>query len=147
MILSKKRLRNNTWDDYGISRNRYQELKAFCLQYDEKRSKIKRGISSCVNDGMPKGNYRENPLESNAIRNVQYQKDCEMIEQAAIATSAEIYPYIIKSVTNDLSYQFIEYDEKLGRIPVGKTEFYSYRRLFYYYLDALKSGDKLQLLS
>ena len=78
--MSKKRLRNNTWDDYGISRNRYQELKAFCLQYDEKRSKIKRGISSCVNDGMPKGNYRENPLESNAIRNVQYQKDCEMIK-------------------------------------------------------------------
>ena len=35
----KKRLRDMTWDDYGISRHRYQELKAFCLQYYEKRGK------------------------------------------------------------------------------------------------------------
>lgn len=141
-----KRLREMTWDDYGISRHRYAELKAFCLQYDEKKSKISRGISAVTNDGMPHGNYKESPVESNAIRNVTYQKDCEMIEQAAIAASAEIYPYIIKSVTNDLSYPFIEYDEALGRIPVGKTEFYATRRLFYHYLDLLKSGDKLDLL-
>lgn len=136
-----------TWDDYGISRNRYKELQAFCLQYDEKKSKINRGINAVANDGMPKGNFKKNTLEMNAIRNVIYQRDCEMIEQAAVAASSEIYPYIIKSVTNDLSFPFIEYDEKLGRIPIGKTEFYGYRRLFYHYLDLIKSGDKLDLLS
>lgn len=98
-------------------------------------------------DGMPKGNYKENSLETQAIKNVMYQKDCKMIEQAAIAASAEAYPYIIKSVTNDLSYRFIEYDEKLGKIPMGKTEFYAIRRKFYYFLDLLKSGDKIDLLS
>lgn len=136
-----------TWDDYGISRNRYKELQAFCLQYDEKKSKINRGINAVANDGMPKGNFKKNTLEMNAIRNVIYQRDCEMIEQAAVAASSEIYPYIIKSVTNDLSFPFIEYDEKLGRIPIGKTDFYGYRRLFYHYLDLIKSGDKLDLLS
>lgn len=145
--LGKKRLRDMTWDDYGISKHRYQELKAFCLQYDEKKSKISRGISGTGYDGMPKGNYKGNPLETQAIRNVMYQKDCEMIEQAAMAASGEIYPYIIKSVANDLSYQFIEYDEALGRIPVGINEFYAYRRLFYHYLDLLKIGDKIDLLS
>ena len=70
-----------------------------------------------------------------------------MIEQAAVAAAPEIYPYIIKSVTNGLSYQFIEYDEKLGRIPVGVNEFYGYRRLFYHFLDRLKNGDKIDLLS
>ena len=147
MTEKKKRLRNMTWDDYGISRNRYKELQAFCLQYDEKKSKINRGVNAVANDGMPKGNFKKNTLEMNAIRNVIYQRDCEMIEQAAVAASSEIYPYIIKSVTNDLSFQYIEYDEKLGRIPVGKTEFYGYRRLFYHYLDLIKSGDKLDLLS
>lgn len=147
MPVEKKRLRDMTWDDYGISRNRYAELKAFCLQYDEKKSKIIRGINSVNYDGMPKGNYPGNPMESQAIRNVAYQKDCEMIEEAAKAAAGEIYPYIIKSVTNNLSYPFIEYDEKLGRIPIGKTEFYGYRRLFYHYLDIVKSGDKLDLLS
>lgn len=147
MKTKKKRLRDMTWDDYGISRNRYKELQAFCLQYDEKKSKINRGINAVANDGIPKGNFKKNTLEMNAIRNVIYQRDCEMIEQAAVAASSEIYPYIIKSVTNDLSFPFIEYDEKLGRIPIGKTEFYGYRRLFYHYLDLIKSGDKLDLLS
>ena len=147
MTEKKKRLRNMTWDDYGISRNRYKELQAFCLQYDEKKSKINRGVNAVANDGMPKGNFKKNTLEMNAIRNVIYQRDCEMIERAAVAASSEIYPYIIKSVTNDLSFPYIEYDEKLGRIPVGKTEFYGYRRLFYHYLDLIKSGDKLDLLS
>lgn len=144
--MDKKRLREMTWDDYGISRHRYEELKAFCLQYEEKKAKIHRRITSGTNDGMPKSNYKHNQLENNAIRNVTYQKDCEMIEQAAVAASAELYPYIIKSVTNGLSYRFIEYDEYLGRIPVGKTEFYAKRRLFYYYLDKIKSGDKIDLL-
>ena len=147
MKTKKKRLRDMTWDDYGISRNRYKELQAFCLQYDEKKSKINRGINAVANDGMPKGNFKKNTLEMNAIRNVIYQRDCEMIEQAAVAASSEIYPYIIKSVTNDLSFPYIEYDEKLGRIPVGINEFYGYRRLFYHYLDLIKNGDKLDLLS
>lgn len=145
--MKKKRLRDVTWDDYEISRNRYAELKAFCLQYDEKKSKISRGIKGGLNDGMPRSNYKANTLETDAIRNVTCQKDCEMIDQAAMAASPEIYPYILKSVTNDLSYPFIEYDEKLGRIPIGRTEFYGYRRLFYHYLDLIKSGDKLDLLS
>ena len=49
-------------------------------------------------------------------------------------------------MTNDLPYQYIEYDEKLGRIPVGKTDFYALRRLFYHFLDNLKNGDKIDLL-
>lgn len=141
------RLREMTWEDYGISRNRYNELKAFCLQYEEKKSKISRLKEQTWNDGQPRGNHEGNPTEQMAIRNAVYQKDCEMIEQAAVAASPEIYKYIIKSVTNDLSYRFVEYDEKLGRIPVGINEFYAYRRLFYHYLDKIKSGDKLHLLS
>lgn len=143
--MKKKRIRNMTWDDYGISRHRYQELKAFCLQYDEKKSKISRSLSAVNYDGMPHAEGSGSGLEGQAIRNVILRKDIEMIEQAAIAANADLYPYIIKSVTNDLSYPFVEYDEALGRIPVGINEFYGYRRLFYHFLDKLKNGDKLDL--
>lgn len=143
--MKKKRIRNMTWDDYGISRHRYQELKAFCLQYDEKKSKISRSLSAVNYDGMPRAEGSGNGLEGQAIRNVILIKDIEMIEQAAIAANADLYPYIIKSVANDLSYPFVEYDEDLGRIPVGINEFYGYRRLFYHFLDRLKNGDKLDL--
>lgn len=145
--MKNKRMRDMTWDDYGISTHRYQELKAFCLQYEEKKSKINRGVSGMNYDGMPKGSNRGDSLERQAIKNAMYQQDCKMIEQAAMAASPEIYQYIIKSVTNDLAYEYVEYDEHLGRIPVGKTDFYGYRRLFYHFLDVLKIGDKIDLLS
>ena len=147
----KKRIRNMSWNDYGISVHRYNELKAFCLQYDEKKSKINREVSGVRCDGMPKGTGKHDGLENNAIRNAMYETDCRMIEDAALLTSKDVTPdfhkFIIKAVTNDLSYEYIMWLEDAGQIPVGKTDFYAYRRLFYHYLDRLKSGDKMMLLS
>ena len=55
----------------------------------------------------------------------------KMIEEAARESSEELAPYLLKSVTDDLSYEYLEFDDTLGRIPVGKTDFYGYRRKFY----------------
>ena len=148
----KKRIRNMSWNDYGISVHRYNELKAFCLQYDEKKSKINRELSGVSCDGMPKGTGKHDGLENNAIRNANYETDCKMIEDAAVLASKGVTPdfhkFIIKSVTNEhMSYEYIMWLEDAGQIPVGKTDFYAYRRLFYHFLDRLKSGDKSMLLS
>lgn len=139
--MGKKRLRDMTWEDYGISKHRYEELRAFCLQYREKKSKIKRGISGISYNAARGGSGTGSPTERDAVRNSIYQKDCEMIERAAIAASPEIYPYIIKSVTEGLPYRFIEYDNKYGKISMGKTEFYARRRLFFNLLDNLKKEN------
>nr|DAP85531.1 MAG TPA: hypothetical protein [Caudoviricetes sp.] len=140
MDKSKRRIRDFTWNDYGISTFRYRELKNFCLQYDEKKSKIHYGLNGVSNNGMPKGNSMGNPVEVNAISNTVYKRDCEMIEEAARQACPEFWRYIVKSVTNDLPYELIEYDEQQGRIPIGKTDFYGYRRLFYKNLHNLKLG-------
>lgn len=136
-----KRLRDMTWNDYGISKNRYKELKAFCMQYNEKKNKIQYGMNSSVRDGMPRGSRSTNsPVEQQAIENTMYLRDIRMIEEAAVKTNPVIWKYILKSVTEDLSYEFVMYDKEQGKIPVGKTEFYAYRKLFYYYLDKIKLG-------
>lgn len=140
--VKKKRLRDMTWEDYGISKHRYNELKAFCLQYEEKKNKIKRGLSGISYERLLGGAGTGNPTEQAAMKNAMYQKDCEMIEQAAVAAGSEIYPYIIKSVTENLPYRFIEYDNKLGKIPMGKTEFYARKKLFFHILDNLTLGIK-----
>lgn len=137
---SKKRIRDFTWNDYGISTFRYRELKNFCLQYDEKKSKIHYGLNCICSDGMPKGNTTSNPVERTAINNSIFKRDCEMIELAAKQANPDIWRYILKSVTSDLPYELVEYDEQQGRIPVGKTDFYGYRRLFYKKLHNLKLG-------
>lgn len=136
----RKKLRDMKWDDYGISKNRYKELQAFCRQYEEKKNKIKYEISAVQYDGLPKGGCAKSQVESWAIENNVYKRDCALIEEAAVKANPGIWKYIIQSVTQGLTYEFIEYDEELGRIPVGKTDFYSYRRLFYFYLHKLKLG-------
>ncbi len=141
--MGNKRIRDYSWDDYGISTFRYRELKNFCLQYDEKKSKIRYGLNAVVKDGMPRGNVTGSPTERAALENAENEKDCRMIEEAAAAANPEIWKYILKSVTSDLPYEWIEYDEEQGRIPVGKTDFYGYRRLFFKNLHLLKIGDKL----
>lgn len=139
----QKRIRDYSWDDYGISTFRYRELKNFCLQYDEKKSKIHYGLNSIVNDGMPKSNLSGNPTERVAMENLENQKDCRMIEEAAVATNPGIWKYILKSVTNDLPYELVEYDEEQGKIAMCRTDFYGYRRLFFRNLHLLKIGYKL----
>lgn len=139
----QKRLRDMTWEDYGISKNRYAELKAFCLQYEEKKSKIKYGISAAQYDGQPKAHSTVSQTERQAIDNMHYAKDCAMIEEAAIRANPEIWRYIVKSVTLGLSYEFIEYDNEQGKIPMCKNDFYGTRRKFFSILNEMKMEYKL----
>lgn len=139
----QKRLRDMTWEDYGISKNRYAELKAFCLQYEEKKSKIKYGISAAQYDGQPKAHSTGSQTERQAIDNVIYTKDCAMIEEAAIRANPEIWRYIVKSVTLGLSYEFIEYDNEQGKIPMCRRDFYGTRKKFYAILNEMKLDHKL----
>lgn len=140
--MKEKRLRDKTWDDYGISKYRYRELKNFCLQYDEKKEKIQYGISAIPVEGSTGSSGTGDPTSKKAISHVGYIEDIQMIESCAMGTDMMLYPYILKSVTRDLAYEDIEYDNELGRIPCGKTDFYAYRKKFYSLLDERKDRKK-----
>ena len=142
-----KRLRDTNYKDYGISEERLKELRAFCRQYEEKKSKIKYGTSSSLSDGMPKGSSQGSPTERQAIENVKYKNDCRIIEESAIRANPGIWKYILRSVTEGLAFEFIEYDDELGRLAMGKTDFNAYRRLFYAFLNLLEVGFKLSSLT
>lgn len=133
------RLRSFTYDSYGISKYRYKELKSFCLQYDEKKSKIRYGISAVASDGMPHARTVGSPTERRGMENAQLMLDISTIEAAARMvdniTGVKLSPFLLRSVTQDAAYENIEYDPEHGRIPIGKTDFYACRRLFYGCLD------------
>lgn len=140
--MGKKRLRDMTWDDYGISKNRYRELKAFCLQYDEKKSKVRYGIPAVQSDGIPSGNFKQSQVEKQAIENSAFLRDIRMIEEAAIKADPGVWKYILRSVTQGLSYEYIEYDEELGKIPMCRRDFYGTRKLFYSILNDIQLDHK-----
>lgn len=64
-----------------------------------------------------------------------------LIRQVAHQTCPDIAGHLVKSVTQSKSYEKIEFDLELGRICVGKTDFYGYRRLFYHNLDVALRED------
>ena len=120
---------------YSITKNKYRELKYFCLQYEEK----KRQLEECYSiTSSQKGrgdsircSYISKPTESAAIRAEELEKDIKLIEQTAIETDSEIYQYILRNVTQGISY------EKL-RAPCGINQFYKKRRKYFYLLSIKK---------
>ena len=133
--LKQKRLRDMTWEDYGISKYRYRELKNFCLQYPEKKEQLSYGLTSVTGNGSGRSGKIGRPTELQAMHNERYSKDVMMIEQAAIAASPDIYPWILASVTEDLNYYDLLIHTALGPVPINKADFYGYRRLFYSILN------------
>lgn len=147
------RLRALTWGDYGISDDRYKELKHFCLQYPEKQKRAK-GHGKY---GLPAANMAaartqpgciSNPTESAAVRNyLQAQRafrDCRLIEESAMWAAGaggfeESWRALLHAVTRGAGYRSIA---GLYDLPFGETDFYGIRRAFFYRLDRLQNGEE-----
>lgn len=127
--MDKVRKRDMKLSDYNISRAKYNELKYFCMQYEEKKREIHNsyGLGAVVSDGMPRGNLPGNAVECVAIRNAMLQKDVELIEQTAIEADPYIYEWLIKSVASGVPYEYMD-------VPLSRTKFYDSRRYFFYLL-------------
>ena len=133
------RKRDMKLSDHNISRDKYNELKYFCLQYWEKKREIvgNYGIDGFSQDGMPRGTSSGNPTEKKALRIAQLKHDTELIEQTAMEADAEIHPWILKNVTSGVPYEYMD-------VPMGRKKFYEARRYFFFLLAQknknLKSG-------
>lgn len=118
---------------YWIDKHRYYELKHFCLQYltwkrtyaaiDElsiSTSKFEQTISSSSPSDL---------TAKYAIRKAYYSEKIDLIEQIARAADEDLYDYILKAVTEGLSYTYLK--TKL-EIPCGRDMYYDrYRRFFW----------------
>lgn len=118
---------------YWIDKHRYYELKHFCLQYLE----WKRLYSACNDSIIFSSNFEElmsNSIPSDltakyALKKAYYSERIQLIESAAIESDPELYSYILKGVTEGLSYTNLK---SMHNIPCGKDMYYDrYRRFFW----------------
>lgn len=124
-------------DAFGISKNAYDELKAFCLQYEEKTEKLQdafvvRGINL---SGMPHGTGAGNPTERAAEIALKYQADIDLIEGTARRADPEIEKYILLNATTK-DNPFSELQKKGLSVP--EKRFNEARRKFFYLLAVEK---------
>lgn len=81
------------------------------------------------------GITKDRKIELKVLARLKENKNA--VELAAYRTDALIAQWMIKSVTKGKSYDDIQVDTDLGTIPCGRTDFYGYRRLFFYYFDLI----------
>ena len=121
---------------YYIDKHRYYELKHFCLQYGE----WKKAYSSCCEAIIFASRYDDTPMVSSpgdltakyAIKRAQYAERIKMIETAAKEADDFLYPYILKAVTEGLSYPYLK--TRLN-IPCGRDMYYDRYRKFFWLLS------------
>lgn len=118
---------------YWIERHRYHELKQFCLQYPIWKKRYD-SMSNLVNRptdlaAYGRTNHISNPTERIGIMKIYYSRRMDMIWRAAEKADPELAVYIVKGVTEGLSYDVIKV--KMG-IPCCKDVYYTaYRRFFW----------------
>lgn len=118
---------------YWIDKHRYYELKHFCLQYPEwKRAYAEfsdPGIPLSMIERMPTDNIPGDPTAKRAMLKAYYSDKIALIEQTALETDLYLREYILKAVTEGLSYAHLK--TKLN-IPCGRDMYYDrYRRFFW----------------
>lgn len=121
-------------DEYGISKLAYRELINFCLQYNEKKKKIKELHDPYYSPritGLPCGNGMNNPVEQAVLKAEQLSRDVELIHNTAVETDCEISEAILKNVTQGIQYDYLE-------VPCGRRQFYAKRQKFFFLLAAKK---------
>ena len=125
---------------WWISRERYYELKHFCMQYSEWKIILKildgRQYQSELVD-IPKTNTNEiyDPVGNEAVVRASVSKRVDMVEKAAKEAGADLSDYILKGITEGIPYSVLSM--KTG-IPCNRNEYYERYRKFFWILDKLR---------
>lgn len=123
---------------YHIDKHRHYELKHFCLQYPTwKKAYIDLdnvGIS-ISSERVPSGNLPGDPTAKRAIARAQLTERIEMVEQIAREADDYLWYYILKGVTENLSYTYLK--SKMD-IPCGKDMYYDRYRKFFWLLSKVR---------
>lgn len=124
---------------YGISGKRYKELCGFCEQYPDWKAELKHHNDTMASreiTDMPIPPHNNSDQTGNlAIRRVELQRKCDLIEKTAVEANVELHEYIIKSVCYEVP---IHYLQSMENMPCSTAAFYDARRYFFYLLDKNK---------
>lgn len=121
---------------YYIDKHRYYELKHFCLQYSEWKKAYAK-----YNDAIMFGSKFDAITVSNAPSDItakygmmkaHYDKRIKLIERVAREADEFLCPYILKAVTEGLSYPYLKTQMN---IPCGRDMYYDRYRKFFWLLS------------
>lgn len=130
--MSNKRRLN--LERYGVSQQRYNELRAFCLQYHEWQAKLRdiHSISGVSTDSEAvQGGKTGQQTESKALQALRYTEKMNAVERAlkrAVGDETNLYAPMLASLTRKIRYENLN-------IPISKQTYFNFRTAFFVNLD------------
>lgn len=125
---------------YYIDKHRHYELKHFCLQYPSWKKAYDEfdnlSIPLSMIERVPTSNLPGDPTAKRALMKTRYLEKIKLIEDTAKKADQYLYQYILKAVTENLSYTYLK--TKLN-IPCGKDMYYDRYRRFFWILDETRN--------
>lgn len=130
----------STKNKYWINKHRHYELKHFCLQYPEwKRAYAAfddSGMPLSMIENVPTSNLPGDPTAKRALMKNHYSEKMRLIEKVAMEADQYLCEYILKAVTENLSYTYLK--SRLD-IPCGKDMYYDRYRKFFWLLNEARN--------
>ena len=124
---------------YHVDKNRYYELKYFCLQYPTWKKIYNDlafmptiGYGERIEDGQL---YFRDDTAKHALRLKKYSEKIKLVEAAATEADEELSRYILKGVTENRSYDVMNANDP---IPCSRDTYYDRYRRFFFILDKFK---------
>jgi hypothetical protein len=119
---------------YWINKHRHYELKHFCLQYESWKKSIEDldGFKNKTGGESTGSSLPGDPTNKCVELRTGYLDRVELIERIAYETDPVLHKYILKAVTEGLSYTYLK--SKLG-IPCGRDMYYDRYRKFFWLLS------------
>lgn len=125
---------------YYIDKHRHYELKHFCLQYHNWKQAYlaldEPSISISTFERIPTGNLPGDPTGARAVAKAQLYERINMIEQIAKEADDYLWKYILKAVTENLSFTYLK---TALDIPCGKDMYYDRYRKFFWLLNKARN--------
>lgn len=121
---------------YWIEKHRYYELKHFCLQYPlwRKARAALDSLSKRPNNAaaVSKTNKVSSPVEKCVEARLFYTDRMELLENVASETDEVMAVYILKAVTEGISYDHLKVRMN---VPCCKDTYYELYRRFFWLLN------------
>lgn len=121
---------------YWIEKHRYYELKHFCLQYPlwRKARAALDSLSKRLNNSVAvsRTNKVSSPVEKCVEARLFYTDRMELLENVANETDEVMAVYILKAVTEGISYDHLKVRMN---VPCCKDTYYELYRRFFWLLN------------
>lgn len=126
-------------NQYWISRHRFYELKHFCLQYHDWKSSAELMLEcrkhSPWNPNFVKHTGLSDPVYQCVMLREEFMERMDMVEKAAKAAAPDLWPYLLKAVTEGISYEHLVAQME---IPCCKETYYEAFRRFFWAISKLR---------